>query len=161
MIRKFFVAFLFVMLTSHYFQPRAQSAQPLNDPAKLVRMLEESALTYTKVQEGIWAVPYNGKSSPDFNVVISGQKDVVVVFAVVAEKKNLKVTPEMMRIMLRLNNDIDRVKVLIDDEGDAVIRIDMSLRTLDSQELKYNIAQVAYATTEAHKAMKQFITIAK
>jgi hypothetical protein len=53
------------------------------------------------------------------------------------------------------------VKVLINDEGDAAVRIDTGLRTLDSEYLADHINQVAYAVIEAHKAMKQFITIPK
>lgn len=163
MRRKLSAVILLMLMVALCQEVSAQSAQPKPEAfaTKVTRLLDEMGDSYTKVKDGVWSVPFNGKAMPDFNVVISGQSDLVVVFALLAEKKDLKVTPEMMRIMLRLNNDIDRVKVLIDDDGDALIRIDLSLRTLDSKALKDNINQVAYATDEAYKALKQFITTPK
>lgn len=161
MIRKSLTAFLFMLLAAQYFQPHAQTVQPISDSAKLVRLLEETGFPYKKVQDGIWAIPFEGKTAPDFHMLITGQKDLIVVFVILAEKKSLKVTPDMTQAMLKLNDYLDRVKVFIDDDGDAMVRADLSLRILDKQELKLNIDQVAHAVEEAHKALRQFITVAK
>ena len=84
-----------------------------------------------------------------------------VMFVVVAEKKQLKVTSELMRILLRMNDDFDRVKIGIDKNGDLFVRVDSSTRVMDVQELKDNIEQVAAATDEVTKAIKPYISQSK
>ena len=84
-----------------------------------------------------------------------------VMFVVVAEKKQLKVTPELMRSLLRMNDDFDRVKIGIDKNGDLFVRVDSSTRVMDVQELKDNIEQVAAATDEVTKAIKPYIIQSK
>ena len=67
----------------------------------------------------------------------------------------------MLQKLLRLNEDLDRVKIGIDQSGDVFVRIDLSVRTVDAQELKENIKQLAAATDEVFAAIKPFITIVK
>jgi putative sensory transduction regulator len=141
------------------------SAQPAiaqdKQSAKIAQLLEGSGYSYTKAADSVWTIPFQGNALPKFNVVASTQNDVLVLFVIVAEQKNLRVTPELMQRMLKLNGDLDRVKIGIDKDGDAFVRIDLSVRILDSQELKGNIKQVAAATDEVFTAIKPFITAPK
>jgi hypothetical protein len=84
-----------------------------------------------------------------------------VLFALVAEKKDLKLTPEAMAKMLRLNSDLDRVKIGVDDDGDAFVRIDASIRILDTDEFKALIEQTAAAADEVFAALKPFLAAPK
>ncbi|HKG22378.1 MAG TPA: YbjN domain-containing protein [Blastocatellia bacterium] len=129
--------------------------------ARVASLLEESGYAYTKAADSVWAVAFEGKSLPKFNVVASTQQDVLVLFTIVAEKKNLRLTPEDMQRLLKLNGDLDRVKIGVDKDGDLFVRIDLSIRVLDTRELKENIEQVAAATDVVFSAMRPSISSPK
>src|SRR5712691_6548573 len=78
--------------------------------AKLAQILEQSGYTYRKAAENVWVVNFKGKSLSEINVFVTSAEDLVVMGAVVAPKKSMRVTPEMMFKLLRLVHDIDRVK---------------------------------------------------
>jgi hypothetical protein len=141
--------------------PQPANAQDKSSPTRITQLLEESGYPYTKAADNVWSIPFQGKALSRFNVVASTEQNILVLFAVVAEKKRLRVTLEMMQKLLRLNTELDRVKIGIDNQGDAIVRVDLSIRVLDSQELKANIEQVAAAADEVFAAIKPFITIAK
>ncbi len=122
--------------------------------AKVTRLLNESKVSYTKLSETVWSVPFEGKQLKDISVVISTADPIVVVFAVVAEKKDFKLTPELMQKLLRSNQDFDRVKVGIDKGGDIFVRVDLSTRLLDAEELKANVEQVSAAADEVYAFVK-------
>ncbi len=122
--------------------------------AKVARLLNESKISYTKQSETVWSVPFEGKQLKDISVVVSTADPIVVVFAVVAEKKDFKLTPELMQKLLRSNQDFDRVKVGIDKDGDIFVRVDLSARLLDVEELKANVEQVSAAADEVYAFVK-------
>lgn len=121
-----------------------------NSAAKVARLLNESKLTFTKVSETVWTVPFDGKNIKEIPVVASTAEDVLVIFALVAEKKDINVTPALMQKLLRANADFDRVKIGIDKEGDIFARIDVSIRVLDAAELKTNLEQASAAADEVY-----------
>lgn len=152
------IAILFFCV--HVF-PQLTSAQDNSSAAKLARLLEESGDSYTKAADNVWTIAFKGKALPEFNVIATTGQDMLVLMAIVAKKKTLKVTPKMLQKLLRLNEDLDRVKIGIDQSGDVFVRVDLSVRTVDAQEFKENIEQLAAATDEVFAAMKPFITIVK
>jgi hypothetical protein len=162
MKRTRFIATIALLSIACCFQSQALTsyAQDKNQTA-IARLLDQSGYTYTKAADGVWAIPFKGKGLTDFNVVVATQQDIAVIFAIVAEKKNFRVTPEAMGKLLRLNSDLDRVKIGIDEEGDTFARVDLSIRILDGQEFKANIEQVAAAADVVYGAIKPYLTPAK
>ena len=139
------------------FNPGLRTSFAQDSPLpKVARLLEESAYPYSKSANNVWSIPFQGKALPNFLLVASVEQDILVLFVVVAEKKDLKVTPEMMQRMLKLNGDLDRVKIGFDKDGDAFVRVDLSVRVLDVQEFKANVEQVAAAADEVYTAIKPF-----
>jgi len=142
--------------------PRAQEATPaeplVESPAAaaMSKLLEGTGLAHNKIRETVWTVPFKGEVRKDFNVVVALVSDgsVVVLFAVLAEKAQMKASPELWQQLLRMNDQFDRVKVGIDGDGDAFVRVDLSLRVLDPEELKANLEQVAAATDEILAAIQ-------
>jgi hypothetical protein len=116
--------------------------------AKIAKVLNESKLTFTKVSDTVWTVPFEGKNIKEIPVVVSASEDVLVIFALVAQKKDINVTPALMQRLLRANEEFDRVKIGIDKEGDIFARIDISIRVLDAAELKANLQQTSAAADE-------------
>jgi Putative bacterial sensory transduction regulator len=157
------VIFITILLLCSLAFPQLASAQDKSPQARIAQLLEESKYSYTKAADNVWAIAFEGKALTKFNVfaTTTTQQDILVVFVVVAEKKRLKVSPELTQKLLKLNEEMLRVKVGIDGEGDMFVRVDLSIRVLDSQELKTNVEQVAAAADEVFAATKSFITIAK
>ncbi len=129
--------------------------------AKIARLLESTGYTYSKGSNNAWSMTFKGEVLPEFDLIISSQQDILVLFVLVAEKKAFRVTPELMQKMLRLNEELDKVKVGIDKDGDAFVRVDLSLRVLDAQEFKENVDQMAAAADEVFKVVKPFTTAPK
>lgn len=111
--------------------------------AKITRLLNESKLTFTKQSETIWTTPFEGQNLKDIPVVMSVGGDILVIFALVAEKKDFNATPALMQKLLTANAEFDRAKIGVDKEGDIFVRIDLSIRVLDAAELKTNIEQTS------------------
>lgn len=125
-----------------------------NRSQKAARVINETGLAFTKAGENLWTIPFEGKVRKDIIVVVSVTDDMLSLFSLIAQKKELKTTPEMLQKLLRFNDDFDRVKVGMDKDGDVFVRIDISIRVLDKDELKSNIDQAAAAADEVYKGLK-------
>lgn len=128
---------------------------------RVARVINETGLSFTKASDSVWTVPYQGKARKDIIVVASVTGDLITLFSVVAEKKDLKPSPEMLQKLLKFNADFDRVKVGIDKDGDVFVRIDLSIRVLDKDEMTVNADQVAAAADDIFKGLKPHIPAAK
>ena len=106
----------------------------------------------------VW-IPFTGKNLAQYKVIAaSGDDGLDVIFVVVAGKSQFAMTPDLARMMLRLNHTLDRVKVGIDDDGDAFVRVDSSIRVMDQAEVKSEVDQVAAAADEVYADMKPYFT---
>lgn len=122
--------------------------------AKIGRLMDESGFTFTKQSATVWAVPFEGKKLKDIAVVVYLSENMLSAYALVTEKKDLKLTPEVLQKLLRLNDEFDRVKISIDKDGDVAARIDLSVRVADLSELKAIVEQVSAAADETYDALK-------
>src|SRR5262249_21939402 len=138
--------------------PSGKDTVSKTSPTKLIELLEQSGYNYSKFANNAWAIPFHGKALANFEVKVVSGDDIAIVFVVVAKKTELKVTPELMRSLLQMNDEADRVKIAIDKEGNLLVRTDVSLRLMDVVELKDNVEQVAAAADEvATKAKPNLI----
>ena len=128
--------------------------------SKVGRLLDESGYKFTKVADSVWTIPFEGKSLPSFTVIVSTQENIAVIFVILAKKAELNATPEMMRQLLQLNADLDKVKIGLDDSDDLFVRIDSGIRVMDVEEFKANVDQVSGATDEVHRRIKAYIRAA-
>jgi hypothetical protein len=119
--------------------------------------LERSGYTYKKAADNVWVVNFHGNSLTDIDVFVTSAENLVVIGAVVAPKKSMKVTPEMMHKLLRLAHDIDRVKIGLDDDEDLFVRSEVAARLFDLEEFKSDIEQVAAGTDKVHAAIKPYL----
>src|SRR5262249_49952788 len=114
---------------------------------KVERLLQGSSYKFKHATgtaaANVWIIDFTGKSLPTFEVRIAGSDDLVVIFVTIARKRQLNVNADFLYKLARFNNDLDRVKVGIDDDGDLFVRADVSVRTLDLEELKAQVDQVA------------------
>jgi hypothetical protein len=119
--------------------------------------LERSGYTYRNAGDNVWVVDFKGKSLSEINVFVTSAEELVVMGAVVAPKKSMKVTPEMMHKLLRLVHDIDRVKIGFDDDEDLFVRAEVAARIFDLEEFKSDMEQVAAGTDKVHAAIKTYL----
>lgn len=126
--------------------------------AKIDALLGQSGYSYTKKTSNVWTIDFRGKSLSSFKVVISTGPDIVVMFVTAVTRKNIQFTPEAMHKLLKLNNNLDRVKIGFDGDEDISVRIDMSDRVLDMQELKTNVEQLAASADAVYGAMMPYLT---
>lgn len=124
---------------------------------KIVQMLEDSGHVYGKAADNVWSVKFRGNTLDDIAVITIGHDGLLILVAVVAEKKDFKASPELLMKLVRLNDDYDRIKVGIDKDGDLFVRVDLTLRVTDSQEFKMNVEQVSAAADEISAATKPFM----
>lgn len=128
-----------------------------SDNAKIARLLSKSGYTYEKKNDSVWTVAYHGKSMTDFKVIIATDKGLAVVFVIVAHKEQMNMDQDLAMTMLQLNHSLDRVKVGIDDDGDAFVRADENVRVLDEEEFKDLIEQVAASADETYAGMQPYL----
>lgn len=131
-----------------------------NLQAKIGQFLEQSGGSFNKVADGVWTVPFQGKSLKNFNVIIAtdAESETIVVFAVIAEKKNLRLSQDLLYNLLKYNHAVDKIKVGISEEGDLNVRIDENGRLLDLQAFKDTLEQTAAASDELYEQIKGSIT---
>jgi hypothetical protein len=125
--------------------------------ATIDTLLGQSDYSYAKKTNNVWSIDFRGKSLSNFKVVISTGPDLVVMFVTVVPRKDIQVTPEAMQKLLKLNNNLDRVKIGFDADEDISVRIDLSDRVLDLQELKTNVEQLAASADVVYGAMMPFL----
>ncbi len=128
--------------------------------ARVNTLLGQSGYTFVQIPgKAVWTIDFTGKSLPKFKVILAAQDDLLVVFVTIAQKKNIPLSADFMMKMLRFDHSLDRVKVGIDDDGDAFVRIDLSVRILDIQEFKLNIEQVAAAANEVYGGIQSSLVM--
>jgi hypothetical protein len=143
-------------------KPSGPSAQDKAASAKVVQLLEASGHSYTKAKDNVWVIKFKGNQREEIPVVIIYAENMLILVSVVAEKAEVKVTPDLMQKLLKLNDTLDRVKVGIDNkDGDVFVRIDLSLRVVDEQEFKANLEQISAAADETYAALKPFLLAPK
>ncbi|HEX7964479.1 MAG TPA: hypothetical protein VF651_02070 [Gammaproteobacteria bacterium] len=120
-------------------------------------LLHQSGYTYEKRAEGVWVVPQKGDSLGDFKVIVAQGEGLVVIFVIIAKKDQMDMGLGLATRMLSMNHEYDRVKVGTDDDGDAFVRLDASLRSMDATEMKEDIHQVAASADEAYSGIKPYL----
>jgi hypothetical protein len=139
-----------LILTALLFGSQASVLGQEAGGAKVARLLNESGVNLTKVGDDIWTIPFEGKSMKEISVVTTVSEGMFLAFALIPESKNVKFPPPALQKLLNLNDEYDRVKIGIDDKGFVFVRIDMTVRTVDKQELSDGIEQVAAAVDQVH-----------
>jgi hypothetical protein len=118
--------------------------------AKVEQLLKQTGFTYKTHSPNTWSIEFDRKNLGKFRVIISTGSDIVVTFAILAKKAEINKTPDMLETLLSTNHNYDYAKIGLDNDGDMFVRIDCSLRLIDSQELKSIIGQVANASDEIY-----------
>jgi hypothetical protein len=133
---------------------QAVSAATTASSTRVTQLLSASGYNFKQVTATVWSIDFTGKALSKFKVILATQDDLLVVFVTVAEKKSIPLSADFMMKLLRFDHSLDRVKVGIDDDGDAFVRVDLTVRVLDGQEFKLNVEQIAAAANEVYAGIQ-------
>ncbi len=131
---------------------QSQAAEPPPTAAATAAALEQSGLTFRKASAAVWVVTFTSSSSTPIDVIINAQKDLVVVFAVVARTPAL--AEEQLRDLLRENYSANFAKLAIDDDGDLLAMNEIPARGLTVPLLRASIEEVAKAGDAAARLVR-------
>jgi hypothetical protein len=112
--------------------------------ADLVVLLEKSGHKYSKVDDGVWEIMYEGKNMKSIPVRVTMAENILVTLAKLADRKDLTLDPVLLVKLLELNNDFDYVKLAL-TKSMLYVRMDSPLRLLDAAELNHVLEQVSAA----------------
>ena len=127
------------------------------DGKRIDKLLKQAGYTFTKKNDTVWVIQQHGDNLGDFREILAVGDGLLVIFVTIARDADIPRTAELEYKMLQLNHQMDRVKVEIDDDGDAAVRSDVTVRTLDAAELKEQVHQVAASADEVYGAMKPYL----
>jgi hypothetical protein len=130
------------------------SAATRTSAAKVLQLMKESGFSYKTVSDSVWTMELSRASLGTFRVLIGVQNEQFVAGVVIAEKAKIPMTVDFMHKIASLGNNLDYVKVGLDDDGDAYVRVEAHTRVLDLVEFKSDIEQMADAADKAFAAIK-------
>ena len=120
--------------------------------AKATRLLQDSGYTHRKTGEYTWFIPKQGTSR--FPLLVAAGEDYLVVGIIVAEKKNIKSSPDLSFKLLKLNHSLDYVKCGFDDDDDLFVRIEDRIRVIDLQAFKAMVEGVIKGADQAYETVR-------
>jgi hypothetical protein len=120
-------------------------------------MLKQTGYNYTTHNPTTWSIDLNRKHLGKAKVILSAGSDILVTFVIVAKKAAIQKTSQMMDALLTANHDYDYAKIGLDKDGDMFVRIDMPLHSVDPDELKQIIDQVANASDEVYAKVAPWV----
>ena len=123
---------------------------------EIVALLEKSGYSYKKVGDGLWEIPGTGKNLKEFGITLALADDILLVMVKLGTRKELKLEPALLTKLLELNHKFDSLKLALSEDM-AYLRMDIHVRLLDNQELKYLVEQIANATDETYPMVKPFV----
>lgn len=121
---------------------------PSQPGPSIAALLKECHLEYTEAAPATFTLNVPGKRTPRHKLFVASYEGLVLVGTIVAKKADVPKSADLASRLLRFNHDFDRVKVALDEDGDLVVRVDLSLRLLDAAELRTNVDQVAASADE-------------
>lgn len=132
-------------------------ADTAKDAARIDTLLQRNGFKTDRKNDVVWAIDEQGKEFANYKVVVTTGSGLLVVFVILAHKDDMNMNEELAYKMLKMNHEFDRVKIGVDDDGDAFVRADTSVRVLDEVEMKEQIDQVAAAADEAYGDIKGYL----
>ena len=124
--------------------------------ADLVVLLEKSGHKYSKVDDGVWEIMYEGKNMKSIPVRVTMAENILVTLAKLADRKDLTLDPVLLVKLLELNNDFVYVKLAL-TKSMLYVRMDSPLRLLDAAELNHVLEQVSAAADEAYPQITPYL----
>lgn len=128
-----------------------------NDPFIIAQEISsKTGYQYEKLSDNVWKFLFTGRNMAEIDVLAVWQGPLFILGAIVTARHHLSQDQKLLDELLLLNNNLDRVKVGFNQENMLFIRVDLSTRTIDFQEFKENIDQVAAATDYVYSVIQPY-----
>jgi hypothetical protein len=114
----------------------------------VMALLEASGYRYAKVSESMWTFTFEAKSVESLEVHVYLIDYLLTAFVYVGGKETLKLDSSTMRTMLLYNDDVDAAKVVLEDDGKVIYRIDAPLRVVDEEQFRFMLTQATKGADE-------------
>ena len=149
-----------------YFFPASVDARPARisrsqtaaAQSQLEDLLRQSGYDVKKVKANSWYIERVGKAHPKIRIVIGSSSASVAITAVVAPKRNLRLTADAYLKLMKLSYDLNYVRICMDPGDDLIVMAQLKVAWLNLQELKDTIEKVTAAADRTYGEMRLFIT---
>lgn len=116
---------------------------------KTEKLLKEIKAAYSPFQgENSFIISYSGKVNKEIDVVVLEVGLAVAIFADAAAGRDVDLTPEKMRNLLKFNSRSDYIKVGISDLGSVRVHSEQNLLLINAKFFEEVLDQVAAGTDE-------------
>jgi len=89
-------------------------------------------------------------------VLLIGQAgDVVVIGTVVQPKAKLELSADVLLKLMQLNNELEFVKVGIDNDGDLFLRAELRAGSMTAEDFSASVKKVVEASTQVYATLKK------
>jgi hypothetical protein len=96
-------------------------------------------------------IPRNGLQGL---ILVSEENGMLIIGTVVRPKATLDTSAATLLKLMQLSNDLDYVKIGIDNDGDLFVRSELRARMLDAAEFKAAVQNVIKASAKTFAATK-------
>ena len=124
---------------------------------QMERLIDGSAYLSVHPTPSGWIIPTDGPGKGAYDIYVAVSGDVAVIGAVVAQKQQMQPMPALYQALLRCNHDFDYVKIGLDADGDAFVRMDIAIRRLDAEGLKNAIGRIRASTDSVFLRIKPYL----
>lgn len=123
--------------------------------AKVDSLLRSSGYTNRKTSANTWVIerPAGKKGW----VLVAAGDEFVVLGIIVAEKKNMRASADLSFKLLKLNHNLNYVKVGFDNDDDLFARIELRARLIDLPAFKTMFEDVNTSADEAYEVVRPFL----
>lgn len=120
--------------------------------AKVIQLLQDSGYTHRKTGDNTWVIERAGKT-----MLVAAGAEFLVLGIIVAVKKNMRVSADLEFKLLKLNHNLDYVKVGFDDDDDLFVRTEVRIRQIDLPGFKAMVEDVDSGAVKTQNEVKPFL----
>lgn len=136
---------------------RLRSPQGGTTEARIEEMLRQTGYDFHRVKVNSWYIERAGKVLPRMRIIMGASSTSMAIGAVVAPKRNLRLSAEGLNKMMKLSYDFNYVRLCIDTDDDLIVMTQLKSGLLSVPELKDTIERVAAAADRAYGELGPYI----
>lgn len=133
------IALLLLLTFSIFANGQKYGKKPAVKTDKIGRLIQASGFEYESFGTSVWKVECESNT-----LIVGGGPDSFVAFITIAKKGTFQITAESMSDMLKLAGELDRVKIIITEEGDLQIQMDFMVGLMNQATFKDALLRVSY-----------------
>lgn len=131
---------------------QGQPGKAVDTVVKVGQFLKKAPYKVEVVAKGLWSLKAGPKTS-----FVTAENDYVIAFSILARKGEFKATAESLAAMLKYAGEADFIKIIMDESGDLVLRIESKTKGMDQKDFDAMIDQVFAATDGAIAKLSPFL----